>query len=164
MTISPDLGHAAVKTAWKLLVRDLGGVDAVAACTRASRSLASEYGNVQGERFAPVDVVLDAEAIAGVPHVTATMARLGGYELIPTLADREGSLAAELQLVASSSATLFADAAVALTHPNPTDAERERLRVDLERLIRVARVAQAALGGAPASHPKAAKAGKRNAA
>ncbi len=67
----------ALKTGWKLVVRDLGGVEAVAAATRTTRSLASDYGNVHSERFVPVDVVLEAELIGGSPHVTAAPVRIG---------------------------------------------------------------------------------------
>jgi hypothetical protein len=151
--------YAALKTGWKLLVLALGGVDAVAACTRATRSLASEYGSPNSDRFPPLDVVLDAETVAGEPHVLAVLARLAGYELVPTMAHRSGTLAAELQHVAASSATLFQDAAAALEHPTLSPAERERLAVDLDRLVRAAREAHAALRPVETSNP-----GKRHAA
>lgn len=77
-----DDAKNAVKTGWKLLVDELGGVDATASACGVSRSLVSEYGNRNGKRFAPAHTILAGERVAGTPHVTSAMARALGYELV----------------------------------------------------------------------------------
>ena len=68
----------ALKTAFKLVVSDVGGLEAAAACTRLGKSQLAEYGNINSEKMITVDVVLDLEAIGGAPHVTAAMAAAHG--------------------------------------------------------------------------------------
>jgi hypothetical protein len=122
MTLSAP--QRAVKTAWKLLVAKVGGVEAAAACTRASRSLVSDYGNYESPRFAPGNAILDVEEIAGEPLVTAALARARGYELVmvetPLAAGQLASLVAEFSPVIGE---LFATLAHALTHKNLTPDE-----------------------------------------
>lgn len=145
-----------LKTCWKLLVRDLGGIDAVAAATRTTRSLASEYGNINNpDRFAPVDVVLDAERIAGRPRVTETLAVLQGFALVSIEPREAGDLAAKLAEFGRDSSTLFADAAIALAHGNPTDAERAALQRDLAEIQRVVAEAVQLLAAADRRVPRA---------
>jgi hypothetical protein len=129
---------AALKTGWKLLVRDLGGVDAVAAATRATRSLASEYGNVHSERFVPVDVVLEAEVIGGSPHVTAALARAQGFELLPVVVRLDGTLAKELARIGRDIGDLFTRAANALGGGEISEADRAGMVRDLDDLRRTA--------------------------
>lgn len=127
-----------LKTAWKQLVGDIGGVDAVAACTRTTRSLASDFGNVASERFAPIDVVLDAEAIGGRPHVTSALARLQGYALLPLVPRDAGDLARALAELSADVGRTFADAVTALAHPALAPEERATLIRDLVEVARVA--------------------------
>jgi hypothetical protein len=127
-----------LKTAWKLLVRDLGSIDAVAACTRTTRSLAGEYGNINNpDRYAPVDVVLDAERVAGQPRVTEMLALLQGYALVPVEPRAAGELAVKLAEFGRDASALFATAATALSHDHLTADERIKLSCELADIRRV---------------------------
>ena len=126
--------YNSVKTAWKRLVQDLGGVAATAACTRASLSLASDYGSVASDRFCPADMILDAEFVGGTPHVTAALARAQGYELVPTVPQDDSQLAALVARLGRDTAALFADAVAAIEAGTVPDALRQRLVVELEAI------------------------------
>lgn len=118
-TVNLDDAKNAVKTGWKLLVDELGGVDATASACGVSRSLVSEYGNRNGERFAPAHTILAGERVAGTPHVTSAMARALGYELVlvevPRAQTELAKVAAELGRDVSA---LFATIAEALQNPD----------------------------------------------
>ena len=157
----PEEAYNAVKTGWKLLVRDIGGVDAVAACTRASRSLVSEYGNPASDRWVPADTILDAETIAGRPLVTAALARAGGFALMPITPRSAGELAAKMAEIARYAAELFATSAIALTHPRLAENEREALCRELDELIRAAAETRALILGPPAPLPLESNADRR---
>jgi hypothetical protein len=49
--------YNALKTAMKLVITDLGGIDAAASCTRVGRSQINEYGTAGKDSFAPADVI-----------------------------------------------------------------------------------------------------------
>lgn len=84
---------AALKTATMLLVRDVGGLDAAALCTRVKRSVIADYTNRHSPLHMPADVVADLEAVASVPYVTQTLARLRGARLQQVAADGAATLA-----------------------------------------------------------------------
>lgn len=126
--------YFALKTAWKELVAHLGGLEATASTTRVARSQVAEYGNIHSERFAPIDVVLDAESVAGAPSVTQMLARAHGFDLVAQgEIPREGlpSLVARIGRDASG---VFADVAHALAGRPLSQAERARLLLDLTDL------------------------------
>ncbi len=61
--------YNSLKTAFKMLIADLGGLDAAASCTRVKRSNLSDYG-APGKDFAvPSDVIADLETVAGAPRM-----------------------------------------------------------------------------------------------
>ncbi|MDE8344653.1 MAG: hypothetical protein POH28_00555 [Acidocella sp.] len=114
----------AVKSAWKLLVASLGGVDATAACVRCSRSLISEYGNRASDRFPPANAILEAEEVASEPFVTAALARALGYELVMVTPPRgHGELAVIIAALSRDVGELFATAAHALGHETLSKSE-----------------------------------------
>lgn len=126
--------YCALKTAWKDVVAHLGGLEATASTTRVARSQVAAYGDVHSDRFVPVDVVLDAERVAGVPSVTQMLARAHGLECVAQgEVPREGlpSLVARIGRDASS---VFADVAHALAGRPLSAAERARLLLDLTDL------------------------------
>ncbi|MDE1904987.1 MAG: hypothetical protein KGH75_00870 [Rhodospirillales bacterium] len=129
---------ASLKSAFRVLVRAVGGVDAAAACSRAGRSLISEYQTFESERFPPVDVVLDIEEIAGSPEVTAAMARALGFRLVPAEPRAEGELCAALARIGRDCGEIFAAAAHVLSGGGVSAAERAELVRDLDDLQRVA--------------------------
>lgn len=141
---SPAVANS-VKTAWKLLVQRLGGVDATAACTRAQRSRVSEYGTIGTDRWAPVDVILDAETIAGVPMVTAALARAQGYDLVPVVPHGDGELPVHLARIGATAGDMFRAAAEALADGVLTEAERIEVAARMADAARVLQQAQAAL-------------------
>jgi hypothetical protein len=140
-----EAAYNTLKTATKMLVRDIGGVDATAACTRAGRSLISDYGNLASDRFMPGDIILDAETIGGTPHITAALARIQGYELVPRTTVTDGDLNHKLAGLGREFGALFADVATALADGEITEAERDTLLRGLENVRRVAGEAASAL-------------------
>jgi hypothetical protein len=141
--------YAAVKTAWKLLVGRLGGLDAVTSCTRAARSLASDYGNIHSDRFVPVDVLLDAETVAGEPLVTAAIARAQGYELIPVSAVSASDLAIEIARLGADVADLFSQISAHLSGAPLSEQQRAKALADLVDTKLVVLRAEAILGRCP---------------
>jgi hypothetical protein len=141
--------YAAVKTAWKLLVGRLGGGEAVASCTRAARSLVSDYGNIHSDRFVPVDVLLDAETVAGEPLVTAALARAQGFDLVPISAVSESDLAVEVARLGADVADLFAQISAHLGGAPLSDTQRAKALLDLSQLKLVAARAEIILGRRP---------------
>jgi hypothetical protein len=144
----PDPGRAALATATKRLIGELGGLEAAASCTRVRPSVLSDYGNPHSERMVPVDVTLDLERIAGRPLVTAALASLQGYALLPLDARGDDDIARHLARIGASVASLFARAAEALRDGVVDDAERQDL---LFRLAEVGRTVTAAQSGLSAA-------------
>lgn len=79
--VPPALEDRALKTLFRALVTEAGGLDAAEACVRVGRSRLAEYYHLHGNAFAPVDVVARLEAIVGRPLVTAELARRAGCAL-----------------------------------------------------------------------------------
>ncbi|MFC0384360.1 phage regulatory CII family protein [Muricoccus vinaceus] len=154
--------YAGLKSLFQALCQRVGGLDAAAACTRVRRAQLGNYGNLNmPEIFAPVDVVLELQAITKDPIVTAEMARLQGYALVPVEAVAEGELAALLAKVGAESGAVFQEFAQALGNDGQVDsAERTAIARKLSDLLRVT---HAALGYC---HPRPAPvpAGDRGAA
>ena len=134
-----------LKSAFKRVLKDLGGIDAAAGFTRVGRSQLSDYGNVDSEKLPPVDVVLDLEMAGGHPHVTKALAAAQNFMLLP--ADRRPSavLANCLARISVDNGRLFADAATALTGAAMPDKTRQKLLDDLTDVVHAALEARAAL-------------------
>ena len=142
-----------LKTAVKRLVLDVGGVDAAASCTRGTRSLFSDYGNITSDRHLPADAILDLETIGGVPHVTEALASAQGYRLVRVDPRPRDEVAAALARIGQSMGVLFSNAAAALADGVLTPVEAAGLSRDLESTGRVVSEALSLLRrelGAPA--------------
>lgn len=137
--------YSGLKAATRLLIRDLGGVDAAAACSRVGRSLMSDYGNPGSDRFIPVDVILDTEAIGGAPRVTAALARSQGYELCPVVPRERGALGEALARISVGVGSLFSTVAASFADGVLSDAERAELAQNLDEVIRLSAEARALL-------------------
>lgn len=137
--------YSGLKAATRLLIRDLGGIDAAAAGTRVGRSLMSDYGNPTSDRFIPVDVLLDIEAIGGTPRLTAALARSQGYELCPVVPRERGALGEALARISVGVGSLFSTVAASFADGVLTDVERADLARDLDEVIRLAGEARALL-------------------
>lgn len=131
--------YNAIKTAFKLLLLRLGGVEAAASCTSVKKSLLADYGSVASERFARCDVIMDLERVAGEPIVTAALARAQGCALVMTEPVRARSeMAVLLARIGQDAGELFATAALALGHKKPTAKERATMLRELDDLRRAA--------------------------
>lgn len=78
-----EADYLALKGATRRLVDACGGVESAAAVTRTGFQVLSKYGHPMQPVFAPVDVVADLEADAGMPLVTRALAALAGHVLVP---------------------------------------------------------------------------------
>lgn len=135
--------YNALKTAWRVLCDQAGGIDAVAAFTRTTRSLAAAFGSINvADRFAPIDAVLDLESLTQRPAVTETLARLQGFALVAIEPRGAGDLAAKLAELGRDVSAVFATAATALAHDHLTEPEHEALLRQLAEVGRVVTEAQ----------------------
>jgi hypothetical protein len=124
--------YNSVKTAFKLLVAELGGIDAAATCTRVERSQLSNYGTPNGDKFVPADVIMDLERVAGTPHITSALATAAGYVLVPVAVSHgTGNLAVHAAHIGQGVGELFAT----LSHALRQDKPEEKQRVDLLRQL-----------------------------
>lgn len=138
--------RAALKTAARVLIQRLGGIDAAATCTRVGRSNLAEYGSLHHpDRHMPVDVVADLEMIAGEPLVTAALARAAGFTLVPLALPSGGDAVLHLQRVAGQSGTVLSSAVAALSDGTIDADEREALLAQLDDLRAAVGAAMAAL-------------------
>ena len=135
MLIAP---RAAVKTAWRVLVDKAGGVEAVAAACGIMKSLVSQYGDRNCDRYPPAQTIIAAERAAGEPLVTAALARAQGFELVLVDIPREhAELARVIADMAENTGALFATAAMALTHKRLTEREHNELEREFGNIYRV---------------------------
>lgn len=76
-----------LRTAFRRLVKAVGGVEAGAGMTRVSKTTLATYydRNSVPQAWAPMDVIIDLEDAAGEPLVTRELARALGYELVPAV-------------------------------------------------------------------------------
>lgn len=107
----------ALKTATKLLIGRVGGLEAAASVCRVSVPVLSEYGSRNhAERMMPIDVALQLEECAGEPIVTGAMARLQGLAVarpeavqVPAIGASVGAAVAQAGALASELLSAQAD-------------------------------------------------------
>jgi hypothetical protein len=146
-----DAGRTALKTATKALVLSLGGFDAAeTVCDRSTARLHGYTDFTAMGRFVPVDVLLDLEAVAPAPRVTAMLAALAGYRLVRQPAAGGAPLRALAELLRSSGMAT-ATAADAMADGQVSAAESLALLPVLEQLATLAAAAHATLSQA---HPE----------
>ncbi len=134
---APEVFNA-LKTATKLVINALGGLEAAATCCRVGKSQLSDYCNINGDKFILADVTMELERVAGTPFLTAALALTAGYTLVPIEPLRErNTLAMLLSAIGKDTGELFATAAMALGHAQPTDDERTRMLAELSDLHRL---------------------------
>ncbi|MDD2794382.1 phage regulatory CII family protein [Acidocella sp.] len=143
-----------LKTAFKRVVADLGGLACAASCTRVSPSHLSDYGNVESDKMPPLDVVLDLELISGRPHATSALAAMQGRALVVVEPLRAKSdLAVLMARIGQDAGVLFGDISTALSHRRISDRERRKLQDDLRELIDASREALEYVGRADEARP-----------
>lgn len=147
---------AGLKSLLQSLTNRVGGLDAAAACTRVKRAQLGNYGNLNmPEIFAPVDVVVQLEAIVGDPLVTREMARLQHYALVPVKAMEEGELSAFLARVGAGSGEVFREFAEAMSNDGLVDpAERAAIGRKLAELSHAVHAAMAYCNPRPSPVPR----------
>lgn len=84
--------HNGLCTAWRRLVRHVGGVDVLAAGIGVQRSHASEFGAPHSGRSPTLAVALEADALAGEPIMASALAAAQGYRLVPVTPGAAGDL------------------------------------------------------------------------
>ncbi|MDB5597408.1 MAG: hypothetical protein JWM36_4369 [Hyphomicrobiales bacterium] len=79
----PSADYARLKAAFRDLVEASGGVNRAARVTRVNAPRISSCGSAQKPDFAALDVIADLEAECGQPIVSAMLADLAGFVLVP---------------------------------------------------------------------------------
>lgn len=114
----------ALKTAARLLIGAVGGLEAAASVCRVNKTvLAAAYDPHQPDRFLPIDVVADLELVAAEPVVTHVLARLAGQALVP-IGPAGGLEAQALVQVFRGAADVGAEYATAMADAHLSAAER----------------------------------------
>ncbi len=136
---------AALKTAMRVLVEESGGVDCAALVSRlAASSIAETYDPHRANRMPPVDVVADLEAVGRGPHVTAILARLAGFRLVP-VAPAKGRIGRSIAEVLTGSSEVGAAYVAATADGKLTAAERGRVLAEVMELMTACEQAAAVL-------------------
>ena len=140
--------HNALSTAWRDLVRAIGKGDAVALRIGQPPSRVSEYGAPGSERSPSIAAVLELESDVGLPIVTAALAALHGYRLVPMdAAGDPASLEPLAFKVLSEVGEAYATLGAALADKRLSFAERDRLEREFGDVARAAERVVAALRG-----------------
>ncbi|MBR0653388.1 hypothetical protein GXW78_27305 [Roseomonas terrae] len=134
---------AALKTATRLLVQDVGDLAAAASATRVSGAhIARAYDRQFDTTLAPIDVIADLERVGGTPRVTAELARLQGHRLVSLVA-AQGRMGRSVAQVLAGASDVGAAYARATEDGRVTAAERAAIITELAEL---AAAVEAALG------------------
>jgi hypothetical protein len=148
MRMTQPVDIAALKTATRLLVRDVGDLAAAASATRVSGAhIARFYDQQFDTTLAPIDVVADLERVGGNPRVTAELARLSGYRLVRVEAGA-GRLGRSVAEVLAGASDVGAAYARATEDGRVTAAERGAIATELAELIAAAEHALGVLAAA----------------
>lgn len=143
--------HNALCSAWRRLVLHVGGLETLASYLGKAKSHLSEFGAPHTGRSPTVATVLEAEAFAGEPLITAALAAAQGYRLVPI--DEPASDAAALDAMAAKLLEEMGEAftayAAAQRDRRVTATERRRLEREFGDVELAAARMVAALRGAP---------------
>ena len=135
----------ALKTAFRLLIDAVGGMEAAHCVTGYPTSRLSEAASPHhADRWPRLDHVAELEAVAGRPIVTAVLAHLAGQALQPQRS-APGSAGQVLVGVVKQAGSVVSTAAEAMSDGNITGRERSALREQLARLAADVDRAQAVL-------------------
>ena len=146
MHLTNDEERRALKTVFRVLVQQAGGLEAAAAATRVSKThLAAGYDQEAKDRFPALDVVADLERAAGVPVLTKLMASMHGLALVHVEPSRGCAISA-IALVGQKASEFFAAFALAMGDGVITEHERLKLRQEMLDVVAFASEAAAILG------------------
>lgn len=135
----PLRDYLALKRATGLLVGEAGTLRALAAqCGRKRWQVFSDWcDESQMDRFAPLDVIADLEALHGRPVIARALAALSNCTVV-SLPDARSSLPGIcLGALARSTGKLIGGMAEALADQTIDGEERAQLLVDIDRAMRV---------------------------
>lgn len=137
--------HRSLKTAFALLIRDVGGVEAAAAATGYSIGRLSEAASLNNpSRWPRMDHVAMLEAIAPQPHGSAALARLCRREL-RDLPAPTGCVHDALVASLGAAGGVVQQIAAAMADGEISQAERAALQAQLSATIQDLMRAQALL-------------------
>ncbi|MFY0638686.1 phage regulatory CII family protein [Maricaulis maris] len=89
--VHPGSAYALIKTASHDLLEATGSAEAAARGTRGSGETLRKAAHHEHDSFLAADQIADIEKRTGRPLVTAALAEVNGYLLIPTPASLEGA-------------------------------------------------------------------------
>lgn len=139
--------YAALKVAFGLLVREVGGVVAAEHATGYPASHLSEAASLsKPERMPRIDHVADLERLAGRPLATVHLARLAGHLLVP-MPDARGAEAEAVAGVLRGAGELGGRFAQAMGDGALDDGERAAMVAQAAELQRAAAMVVAVLSG-----------------
>ena len=121
----PARDYLALKAAVRDLVTAAGGANRAAELTRSDAPRLSRYGSPHEAMHAPLDVIADLEAEAGAPIVTAILADMQGFNLVPqtAISKPDASISLSIGEAAKDFGAMISELAVALADGNLTEQE-----------------------------------------
>ncbi len=140
--------HNELKAAWRELVHAIGKGARVGALIGQPEGRVSEYGSPGSDRSPAIDAVLELETEAGVPAVTAALAALQGFRLVPVDAGEDGALVPLLARVGAEVGEAFGAFALAAADGRFSARERATLAREFGDVERAVGKILAALRGA----------------
>jgi hypothetical protein len=132
-----------LRSGWRQIVRDMGGVDACAKVAKTTISQVSIYGNPDGDSLPSLATVLAVEMDLGTGHAhfTEAMARATGHILVPVKAVTEGDLDTLLAKLGGETGDVFTRYAMARSDGVVSAEARAALVCELEDVIQAAHCA-----------------------
>jgi hypothetical protein len=121
--------YLALKAATRRATAEGGTLAEVAKHTRTHASQLSKYGNPNEQDFAPIDVAMDLDALAGDDRILRAWAEMRGYELVK---DEKGvaveSMAQHVGSVGRESGELISEMCGAIADGKVTPNEATRIQ------------------------------------
>ncbi|MCB1516104.1 MAG: hypothetical protein KDJ19_00595 [Hyphomicrobiaceae bacterium] len=131
--------YRALKTAFRMLVAEMGKQTYAAEVTRVEQAAISKYGAPHDfEHFPPVDVVADLERHSGDPVVTSLMAQLQGGVFVKLPTGGMGEVELSLAQCSKEFSDVVQQWAFAIADGTFTRAEADDLLPEVDELIEAA--------------------------
>ncbi|MGY3609904.1 MULTISPECIES: phage regulatory CII family protein [unclassified Bradyrhizobium] len=134
--------YLALKAATRRATAEAGTLAEVAKHTRTHGSMLSKYGNPNEHEFAPIDVAMDLDALAGDDRILRAWAEMRGYDLVKdergvaveSMAQHVGSVGRESGELISEMCTALADGKVTPNEALRIENAGEDLKDNVTRL------------------------------
>lgn len=137
-----DKDQLALKAATRRAIDMAGGSDALQHMTRVKQAALAKYGSAGedcADKYMPVDVAVEADMEAGSPIITAKMAKLLGFRLVPIEAEANAVLPVTLKdglLIASEMADVVKVISAALEDGVVDSAERAAIVREIDEAVK----------------------------